>query len=100
MYRQGIADIDLFIEQDTPNTPEAKRFYVIHRGNIVDSYISLKAAAKRYKAIIQDVGYTPPPVEQTANNAIAQAAQDDLMSRKDLYWSASSAHRTTNKRRA
>ena len=99
MYRQGIPDIELFIEQDTSNTPEPKAFYVLHKQQIMGSYRTLKAAQKLYSSILQQTGYKPQPLQTDNSSAIAQEMQDKLMMRKELYWSKSTSYRTTRKRR-
>lgn len=93
MYRQGIPDIKLYIEQDTENTPEPKKYFVLHEGRIVGDFGTLKAAKKRYDEIKNETGYEPPQREKGDERSLANAVQDALMARKELYWSQSSGHR-------
>ena len=99
MYRQGIPAIELFIEQDTENTPEPQKFYVIHKGRVLTSFATLKAATKKYKEVKDELGYIPPPPPKADAADLAKAIQDDLMNRKEQYWSNSTSFRTTNKKR-
>lgn len=97
MHRQGIPTIDLFIEQDTERTPEPRKFYVIHKNQVVASYSTLKGAIKKYGEVKKEIGYVPPASPQTENRDLSNAIAEDLISRTELYWSNSSSFRTTNK---
>ena len=97
MHRQGIPNIDLFVEQDTERTPEPRKFYVIHQDQVLASYSTLKGAIKKYEEVKKEIGYIPPASSQTEGRDIANAIAEDLISRTELYWSNSSSFRTTNK---
>ncbi len=97
MYKQGIPDIDLFIEQDTERTPEPQKFYVIYAGQLLASYKTLKAATTKYNEVKKEVGYVPPAVANSKNGNLADAVMDEWLDRTESYWSKSSSYRTTNK---
>ena len=97
MHKQGIPDIDLFVEQDTERTPEPLKFYIIHQGQVLGSYKGLKAAIAKYNKVKQETGYTPPAVAQNARENLSDAITEEWMNRTEMYWSNSSSYRTTNK---
>ncbi|HEY7125593.1 MAG TPA: hypothetical protein VH540_16675 [Ktedonobacterales bacterium] len=97
MHKQGIPDIDLFIEQDSDRTPESRKFYIIHQGKILASYATLKGAANKYNEIKKEIGYTPPQPPEANSPDLASALAEEWMSRTELYWYNSASHRSTNK---
>jgi hypothetical protein len=97
MHKQGIPDIDLFIEQGTERTPESQKFYVIYKGQVLGSYSRLKAATSKYNEVKKEVGYTPPSRVTASNEDLANAITEEWMNRTEAYWSKSSSFRTTNK---
>jgi hypothetical protein len=97
MHRQGIPDIDLFVEQDTERTPEPQKFYIIHKGQILGSYRGIKAAITKYNEVKKAIGYIPPSVTNSKSEGLADAITEEWMNRTELYWSKSTSFRTTNK---
>jgi hypothetical protein len=97
MHKQGIPDIDLFIEQDTERTPEPQKFYIFHKGQILGSYRSIKSAITKYNEVKKETGYTPPPATDPKSEGLADAITEDLLNITELYWSKSTSFRTTNK---
>jgi len=97
MHKQGIPDIDLFVEQDTERTPEPQKFYIIHKGQILGSYRSIKAAITKYNEVKKETGYIPPSVANSKSEGLADAITEEWMNRTELYWSKSTSFRTTNK---
>ncbi len=97
MHQQGIPSIDLFIEQDTERTPEPRKFYVIHKDQILSGYNTLKTAIKKYEEVKKAIGYVPPSSSPAEGRDLSNAIAEDLISRTELYWSNSSSFRTTNK---
>ncbi|HEY7350096.1 MAG TPA: hypothetical protein VH599_17390 [Ktedonobacterales bacterium] len=97
MYKQGIPDIDLFIEQDSERTPEPQKFYVIHQGQVLASFTTLKGATKKYQQVKEAIGFTPRAPAEAEQADMATVMAEEWMSRTELYWSQSSSHRPTNK---
>ena len=97
MHKQGIPDIDLFIEQNTERTPEPQKFYIIHKGQILGCYRSIKAAIKKYNEVKKETGYIPPSVTNSTSEGLTDAITEEWLNRTELYWSKSTSFRTTNK---
>src|SRR5437016_1931842 len=97
MHKQGIPDIDLFIEQDTERTHEPKKFYVFYKGQTLGSYSTLKAAMAKYTEVKKESGYIPPSLNKSSSENLADSIAEEWMNRTEAYWSKSSSHRTTNK---
>jgi hypothetical protein len=58
-YLVKIERASLSIEQGTPNVPADGRYYVIHQGQIMGKYKSLKQAEKLYKTILTKLNLPP-----------------------------------------
>jgi len=85
MHKQGIPDIDLFVEQDTERTPEPQKFYIIHKGQILGSYRAFKAAITKYNEVKKAIGYIPPSVTNSKSEGLADAITEEWMNRTELY---------------
>lgn len=99
-YRQGIPEIDLYIERETDRTPVRGRYYVFSQGQMVGSsrgYRTLKLAQHKYSELLNASGYAPPqlalPARESRKSALIEEAQYDFTSRAEFYWASSSAHR-------
>lgn len=91
MLRQGLPAIDLFIEQDTDRTPEPKKFYVIHDGQILGTYASLKSAQTKYAEVKAAVGYVPPSVDELdLDEQRRKVIMDEWFNATEGYWNNSS----------
>lgn len=87
MFRQGIPEIDLFVEEGTPRCPEPGRYYVFDKGYIVGSHIRLNKAIDQYHDLKKASGYTPAklmPVD--LEKLIAHDQAEDRTARAEIFW--------------
>ncbi|MEW6202699.1 MAG: hypothetical protein AB1546_12025 [bacterium] len=59
MYKQGIKEADLFLEEGTNRVPNDGKFHIIKNGKIIGSYKTLRKAQEAYLNILQNIEYTP-----------------------------------------
>jgi hypothetical protein len=126
-YRQGIPQIDLFIEKGTDRTPEPGRYYVFKDGEAQGNargYHSLKRAQEKYSELLATSRYVPaasngaspqltPASPQRAEKgqsnsigvnsdrraALREESQYDFLIRSELHWATSSAYKAKRRRR-
>jgi hypothetical protein len=89
-YRQGMPVIDLYIERGTERVPADGGYHVLHEGELVGSFRSLRAAQRDYHHRQETLGYSPPPcvlpsIEERLRN---EDLERDLM-RSASYWAES-----------
>ena len=90
-YRQSIPDLDLSIERLTEVVPDDGKFYVIHSGEILGSYRTLKQAQTVFRQIVLESSYKPSPAE--SGKTPSEMLTERYMESKDFYWSDSHKHR-------
>jgi hypothetical protein len=98
----------LWIEKDTPRTPEPTRYYVFKQGFIVGErkgYRHLKKAQEKYEELrraagggtLQPVGWAKlEPAEKS--RVLADAAQEEMVARTELSWIGWRNHHQTTGR--
>lgn len=96
MYRQGRADIDLFVERNTHRTPEGDhRYFIFHEGRQVAVYRREGEAMAEYKRIrdaLAPRADTPAQIDRA--EALTNEAQEDRLLRAEVYWATSSRYRS------
>jgi hypothetical protein len=98
MYRQGIEEIELWIEQDTARTPEPNRFYIFRGLRPVGSFATLRSAVSRYRQLLAESDYKAPGRQQVdAREAVVKEAQDDIVLQAELRWADYRFHRSDYK---
>ena len=66
MYRQGIPDLDLWVERGTPNVPADGRFHVVHDGKSVSNHAreaDALAAYNRLRESLRPSQQAAPPID-------------------------------------
>lgn len=84
-YKQYIPDIELSIEKNTGNIPQDNKYYLIHKGKIIESFKTLKLAEVKFKEKVKEIGYKPKPVEKRAKSA-AELNIETYLDSKDIFW--------------
>ena len=84
-FKQYIPDIGLSIEKNTENVPQDNKYYLIHKGKIIESFKTLKLAEVRFKEKVKEIGYKPKPVDKSAKSA-AELNIETYLDSKDIFW--------------
>lgn len=89
-YRYGYDEIDLYVEQGTERVPDDGRYYLVVRGQAIESEGNLKRALGR----LQQLRNNLPTDEEIASGAALQAKQraGEMASR---HLSQSTAEKTS-----
>lgn len=90
-YRQGIPDIDLYVERNTRRTPREDLFYIFERGQIVGGGFKRRSEADaKYRELRDAAGYKPAAQQvltgEERRQGIAHESQEDAVARSELYW--------------
>ena len=91
-YKHHIPELGLSIEKNTPNVPGDGKYYLVRKGQIVESFRTLKRALEAFKQEVADSGYVPKATEKKPKSAAEQNIEAYLDA-KDLYWAESYKHR-------
>jgi hypothetical protein len=90
-YRQTLPDLDLSIERATESTPDTSKYHVIRSGEVVSSYRFLREAKKTFRKIVEESGYSPPPVSPGKSHS--EMMTERYMESKEIYWANSHKYR-------
>jgi len=88
-YRHYIPEVSLSIERNTAAVPGDDKFYVIHEGNMVAGFRSLKKAEERFRQLIEEIGYKRPALTSSRQCSPAEEELDRYLVAKELYWAES-----------
>lgn len=90
-YRQSIPAIGLSLEKSTEQVPKDGYFYVLLNGEIKGRFRAKDGALATYRALLEESGYKPPPVEAStdASRETVERYLDDL----EAYWLDSHRHK-------
>jgi hypothetical protein len=88
-YRQGVEDIDLWLERATERVPNDGKFYVLLGGDLKGKSGSRNRALALYRRLLDESGYKPAPSEPpSVRNETVETYLDDL----EAYWGESHRH--------
>lgn len=93
-FMQGITAIDLWVKRATPDVPNDGKYHIVQQGVIVASYRGEARAITKYRELVAQSGYTPPPL---TNTGAAEAARRENLERgfneAEDYWNTTGAYR-------
>lgn len=88
-FKQTVPAIGLSLERYTERVPKDGYFYVLLGDEVRGRSRNKKEALELYGSVLQESGYTAPPVEpSTPRNKAVETYLDDLES----YWTESHKH--------
>lgn len=93
-YKRELPQLDLSVERDTENVPNDGCFYLLRRGKIIADFPTEKSALKKYREILEEVGFQPQEVE-TKKLTPSERWLEDYFYAKEMYWAES--HKYTEK---
>ena len=103
MDRQGLPQLDLWVERGTARTPEPTKYYVFHGEVIVAEFKHLKRALARYDELKHKLGYKPPEPESLSeeerSRIRARESQDERLLRQELFWVHGDRYQRDGRRR-
>jgi hypothetical protein len=91
LYRQSIPAVGLSLERSTERVPRDAYFYVLLKGEIKGRFRTKNSALAMYRALLQQSGYKPSPVEVSLDPSreTVERYLDDL----ETYWWDSHRHK-------
>jgi len=84
-YKHYIPDIGLSIEKNTENVPQDGKYHLLHNGQILQTFKTLKQAEAAFKEKVAELGYKPKPVKKQAKSATEQDVESYLDA-KGVFW--------------
>jgi len=93
-YKRELPQLELSIECATNNVPNDDRFYLLRRGKIIADFSTEKAALKKYKEILDEVGFQPQEIE-TKKMTPSEERLESYFYAKEMYWAESHKYRET-----
>ncbi len=91
LYRQSIPAIDLSLERSTENVPDDGYFYVLSKGGIKGRFSTKNKALVMYRALLEESGYKPQPVEAAADPS--RETVERYLDELETYWLDSHRHK-------
>lgn len=91
-YKRELPELELSIERGTENVPSDGLFYLVRHGKITGDFPTERLALKRYKEILEEIGYQPKQAEGKLISP-SQEWLDNYFYAKEIYWSDSHKHR-------
>lgn len=93
-YKRELPQLELSVERATKNVPNDGRFYLVRRGRIIADFATEKSALKRYREILEEVGFERPEIE-AAKVTPSEEWLESYFYAKEIYWAES--HKYTEK---
>ena len=90
MYRQGLPQLDLWVERGTARTLDPAKYYVFHKEVAVAEFKHLKRALAKYDELKRTLGYVPPErvslSDEERRRQVARESQEERLLRQELFW--------------
>ena len=93
-YKRQLSQLEVSVERATENVPNDGRFYLLRRGKIIADFPSEKSALKKYREILEEVGFQPREVEADKRTPSEEWLESYFYA-KEMYWAQS--HKYTEK---
>ena len=90
-YKRELPQLQLSIERHTKHVPNDGRFYVVRRGKIIADFPTEKSALKKYREILEEVGFEPQEIE-TKKMTPSEKRLESYFYAKEMYWAESHKH--------
>lgn len=87
MFKQGITELDLFIERRTARCLDNKHYFIFQKGRLMGRHLKKEEAQAQYEQLRDATGWRPPgkPVIDVAE-IVAKESQDEHVARAIEYW--------------
>jgi len=88
MFRHTAIDSSLSVEKATERVPSDGKYYLLDGNDVVGVFATKKTAINRFRELLKQQQYTPPPKEDPDVDPKAEALENYFQA-KDLYWGTS-----------
>jgi len=88
MFRHTAINSSLSVEKDTERVPNDGKYYLLDGSEVVETFATKKTAINRFRELLKQQQYTPPPKEDSDINPKAEDLENYFRA-KDLYWGTS-----------
>lgn len=88
MFRHTAIDSSLSVEKATDRVPDDGKYYLLDGSDVVGMFATKKTAITRFRELLKQKQYTPPPKEDSDIDPKAEDLENYFRA-KDLYWGRS-----------